>query len=61
MTGRPATARYMVRAWRLVKNPAQLPQRDWTDGGYSAIWQDGEAAAPRPSQVDPRNLDAVRP
>ena len=36
-------ARYMVRAWRLVKNPAQLPQRDWKDrGGYIAVWQDGE-------------------
>ena len=35
-------ARYHVRAWRLVKNPAQLPQRDWKDGGYSAMWQDGE-------------------
>jgi hypothetical protein len=31
-----------VRAWRLVKNPAQLPQRDWKDGGYLAVWQDGE-------------------
>ena len=35
-------ARYNVRAWRLVKNAAQLPQRDWKDGGYSAMWQDGE-------------------
>jgi len=35
-------ARYNVRAWRLVKNPAQLPQRDWRLGGYSAMWQDGE-------------------
>ena len=35
-------ARYMVRAWRLVKNPAQLPVRDWKDGGYAAVWQDGE-------------------
>ena len=36
-------ARYMVRAWRLVKNPAQLPQRDWKgSGGYLAVWQDGE-------------------
>ena len=35
-------ARYMVRAWRLVKNPAQLPQRDWKDGGYTSVWQDGE-------------------
>ena len=30
-------SRYMVRAWRLVKNPAQLPQRDWQDGGYVAV------------------------
>ena len=36
-------ARYMVRAWRLVKNPAQLPQRDWKGGGgYLVVWQDGE-------------------
>lgn len=34
-------ARYQVRAWRLVKSPAQLPQRDW-NGGYTAVWQDGE-------------------
>jgi hypothetical protein len=34
--------RYMVRAWRLVKNPSQLPQRDWMHGGHTAIWQDGE-------------------
>ena len=33
-------ARYMVRAWRLVKNPNQLPQRDWKSGGYIALWQD---------------------
>lgn len=37
-----AHSRYMVRAWRLVKNPAQLPQRDWQDGGYVAVWHDGE-------------------
>ncbi|MDX1948798.1 MAG: hypothetical protein SFU86_25645 [Pirellulaceae bacterium] len=35
-------SRYMVRAWRLVKNPAQLPQRDWKIGGYMAVWHDGE-------------------
>jgi hypothetical protein len=38
-------ARYMVRAWRMVKNPAQLPQRDWSangGGGYFTVWQDGE-------------------
>lgn len=37
-----ADCRYNVRAWRLVKNPAQLPQRDWAKGCYSAMWQDGE-------------------
>ena len=37
-----ADARYNVRAWRLVKNPAQLPQRDWSTGYFSAMWQDGE-------------------
>jgi hypothetical protein len=35
-------ARYNVRAWRLVKSANQLPQRDWSTGGYSAMWQDGE-------------------
>ena len=35
-------ARYMVRAWRLIKNPAQVPQRDWKEGGYVSVWQDGE-------------------
>jgi len=34
--------RYQVRAWRLVKNPNQIPQRDWENGGYSCFWQDGE-------------------
>jgi hypothetical protein len=38
----PEHSRYNVRAWRLVKNPAQLPERDWRDGGYLAVWQDGE-------------------
>jgi hypothetical protein len=37
-----ADARYNVRAWRLVKNPAQLPERDWATGRYRAIWQEGE-------------------
>jgi hypothetical protein len=32
----------MVRAWRLVKNPAQLPQRNWKDGSYTALWHDNE-------------------
>ena len=34
--------RYNVRAWRLVKHPSQLPQRDWETGVYQAMWQDGE-------------------
>jgi hypothetical protein len=50
--------RYHVRAWRLVKSPAQLPQRDWftppgpldcmrltggtTGRSYSSLWLDGE-------------------
>jgi len=38
----PEHSRYMVRAWRLVKNPSQLPERDWREGGYLAVWQDGE-------------------
>jgi hypothetical protein len=38
----PGHSRYMVRAWRLVKNPAQLPIRDWRRGGYVAVWHDGE-------------------
>jgi hypothetical protein len=34
--------RYQVVAWRLVKSPNQLPQRDWQNGGYVTTWQDGE-------------------
>ena len=33
--------RFQIRAWRLVKNPAQLPTRDWESGGYQMIWYDG--------------------
>jgi hypothetical protein len=35
-------SRYMVRAWRLIKSPNQVPIRDWEGGGYTALWQDGE-------------------
>lgn len=35
-------ARYMVRAWRLIRHPSQLPQRDWEHGGYVTSWHDGE-------------------
>ena len=34
--------RYQLRAWRMVKNTAQLPQRNWQSGGYAATWQDGD-------------------
>ena len=37
----PAESRYQVRAWRLLKNPAQVPKRDAADGGYVARWHDG--------------------
>jgi hypothetical protein len=40
--GVPVKDRYNVRSWRLVKHPAQLPQRDWSTNYYSALWQDGE-------------------
>jgi hypothetical protein len=61
----PLDSRYMVRAWRLVKNPTQLPERDWRDGGYLAVWQDGEivrrvqAASMRESwtQYDPELVE----
>ena len=35
-------SRYMVRAWRLVKSPSQLPQRNWKDDSYSAIWHEND-------------------
>ena len=34
--------RFQVRAWRLVKDSAQLPTRDWSTGGYQMIWNDGQ-------------------
>lgn len=37
-----ATERFQVRAWRLVKDQSQLPERDWEHGGYAILWQDGE-------------------
>lgn len=32
--------RYNVRAWRLLKTPAQIPHRQ--QGEYVAVWHDGE-------------------
>jgi hypothetical protein len=34
-------ARYNIRAWRMYKHPAQLPQRDWQHRCFVARWQDG--------------------
>ncbi len=33
--------RYNVRAWRLLKKPAQVPSRNWEHGDYVSIWKDG--------------------
>lgn len=32
---------FRVRAWRMVKTPAQVPRRNWP-AGYSACWVDGD-------------------
>ncbi|MFO0905159.1 MAG: hypothetical protein U0939_19285 [Pirellulales bacterium] len=37
-----ADGRYQVRAWRLLKNPTAVPQRDGIDGEYLTRWQDGQ-------------------
>ncbi len=34
--------RYDVVAWRLVKQPSMRPQRDFVNGGWSVMWQDGD-------------------
>ncbi len=38
----PAQSRYNVRAWRLLKSPAQVPQKDWRHGDYVATFYDGD-------------------
>jgi hypothetical protein len=38
----PLDCRHVVRAWRMVKNPAQLPKRNWIDDTYTATWNDGD-------------------
>ncbi len=32
--------RYHVRAWRLVKDASQLPQRHWSPAIYQSTWHD---------------------
>ena len=53
-------ARYNVRAWRLVKNPVAASAARLDRRRLLALWQDGEQIRHIHSQVDPRNLDAVR-
>ena len=36
----PAQSRYNVRDWRLLKNPAQVPLRNWREGNFVAAWHD---------------------
>lgn len=38
----PSQSRYLVRAWRLLKTPAQIPRQDFQRGGFVAIWHDGD-------------------
>jgi hypothetical protein len=38
----PLDCRHVVRAWRMVKNSAQLPKRSWADDTYTATWNDGD-------------------
>ncbi len=38
----PALSRYNVRAWRLLKNPAQIPHRNWRQQRFVTVWHDGE-------------------
>src|SRR4029078_11352461 len=57
--------KHQVIAWRLIKNSTQIPQRDWENGGYSAMWYDGhqlrriyaEAFRETWSQQDPELLE----
>ena len=35
-------SKYQVRAWRLVKNPNQIPTKNWELNVYETFWQDGE-------------------
>jgi hypothetical protein len=38
-----ADSRYHVRAWRLLKSPAQIPQKDYQRGDYVATFYDGDS------------------
>jgi hypothetical protein len=36
----PRHRRYIVRAWRLVKNDSLLPRRRWSPPVYECLWHD---------------------
>jgi hypothetical protein len=38
----PVESRYNVRAWRLLKSPAQMPRRNWNRDDFVAVWHDGD-------------------
>jgi hypothetical protein len=31
-----------VRAWRLLKSPAQIPHKNFNTGEYETLWHDGD-------------------
>ncbi len=35
-------SQYQVIAWRMLKTDAQIPHRDWRNGGYVAVWHDSQ-------------------
>lgn len=37
----PQDSRYQVRAWRLLKKPAQVPYRNWRQREFVTVWHDG--------------------
>ncbi len=36
----PSHRRYVVRAWRLVKNESLIPRRRWSPPRYECLWHD---------------------
>ena len=32
--------RYLVQAWRQLKDPAQMPRKNWGRGDFVALWRD---------------------
>ena len=59
---------FEVRAWRLIKQPSQLPRTDHRGSGYTVTWQDNSitrqviASAKREtwSQQDPERVNRSR-